>query len=859
MKFSILDHVELDSSNRAQCPSCLRDGKTKRNLVVVSEGEQTGFYKCYRGCTSTEIRDALGCPKPQSVPTAIAKAAKPAKGVAVTETKVQAMHQKLMNSDGPAKQWLKQRGIGDDLIAHYQLGISTANVGKKRVPAISIPIPAGGKKYYIKKRVCPWNEEVTALDGYMPWKQWGIPAMLYFTNRPDDATESWLAEGEWDALLLGWMCHVADMQVAVATPTCGASTVVSVGELQRLPGTKVLTWFDRNDTPTKNGKVPGRDGALAYCKALGERGYIADVPMPKAEQRPGWDITDAILNGYVEHDFEKAADAAQPLTEVAQEVKVEVMPAEGPQGKEAVQNRLRANLQWNDDFLATAPDHTEWLVSDILTANELFLIFTPPRLGKTLFTMSLSRAVATGEKFLGRPTLQGTVIYCRLEDNPAKTKEREIAQGWTEGMKVAWLDNFRFSMIDELEELVQELDPRLIVIDTLDRANDSGISDSSSEIGRVISPLQDMAMKYDVCVVLVHHSKKLNVDNADDVDIFESSRGSTAIRATCRGGLTIAPGENSHRLFVENGWGKFDLNIRLMPSNLRWELIGNWQPQINGDQRAAVLDYLKHNSPASIGQIHECLGIPKKSLYVVLDRLQVTDVSGEKVVKQGKRRSYTYRLVDTDAIQQLNNLLNSANPDDENDSPHSLEKKDIFSLEAQSESGKVERSTDTTTNFNPEIGNNSQFENSNSTPSNAEPARLSETVAQFSGNAGLTAVVEKGAQIASKPATEGDSPIQQAIQQTDSVEYPSLEVVTHESGDVIRKSGKSERQKWEDESKVVRPGCTAKYIGRSKTKQRMCGNKTLSVLSVDGYTANTTAEGWTVDKVFRVTDLERID
>lgn len=855
MAFSILDHVELDSSGRAQCPSCLRDGKTKRNLSVESEGPKAGAYNCHRGCTTADIRAAIGSPKAQQVPTAIAKAGKPAKGVAVSSAKVEAMHQKLVNSDGPAKQWLKQRGIGDDVIAHCRLGISTANVGKKRVPAITIPIPAGGEKFYIKKRLAPWNEEVIALPDYSAWKQWGIPATLYFTNRPDDAIESWIAEGEWDAMLLGWMCKVADMQVAVATPTCGASTVVADGELKRLPGDKVLTWFDRNDTPTKSGKVPGRDGAIAYAKALGPRGYIAEVPMPKGEQRPGWDITDAVLNGYNEFDFEKAADQAQQLTESAPE------PAK-PDHHAPKANILKQHLQWNDDFLATAPDHTEWLLPDILTANELFLLFTPPRVGKTLWTMSLARAVALGEPFLQRPTLQGTVIYCRLEDNPAKTKERELAQGWVEGMPVAWLDNYRFSMMDELEELVAELDPRLVVIDTLDRANDSSVSDSSSEIGRIISPLQDMAMRYDCTVILVHHSKKLNVDNADNVDVFESSRGSTAIRATCRGGITLAPGENCHRMFVENGWGKLDLNVRLQPHNLRWELIGNWQPQINGDQRAAVLDYLEHNSPATIEQIHETLGIPKKSLYVVLDRLQMSKVSSEKVTKKGKRRSYTYQLADTGAIQQLNTLLNSANPEPDLAGGVISNKKDIFSQDTPSESGIL---GDTTSAIHPDLPTfegDSQFQNGYSTPSNVYPERDRGDDYQLSPQNPGTPLLNKGGKTGSKPSGAGDSPIQQRIQQGGVVEYSSEKLVTPnlgESGNVIRESGKSGPKVGKHNPKLVKPGCTARYIGDSTAKQRICGEKLLEVVSVEGNIAKAKADGWSFDKPFGVEELERVD
>jgi hypothetical protein len=83
-----------------------------------------------------------------------------------------------------------------------------------------------------------------------------------------------------------------------------------------------------------------------------------------------------------------------------------------------------------------APDYVEWLVNDILNANELFLLAA----GKSLLAMRLSRAVACGTKFLDRPVMQGPVIYVNLEDADAKIKERVEAQQWPEGVPVHWLD-----------------------------------------------------------------------------------------------------------------------------------------------------------------------------------------------------------------------------------------------------------------------------------------------------------------------------------------------------------------------------------------------------------------------------------
>ena len=200
-------------------------------------------------------------------------------------------------------------------------------------------------------------------------------------------------------------------------------------------------------------------------------------------------------------------------------------------------NPFRARLVSNDTLLDRAPDYTEWLVPDLLPANELFLLAASPRAGKSLIAMALAHSVASGQKFLDRPVTEGSVLYISCEDSETKIKEREIAQGWRRGLPVYWLDRFKLSELGQLRAIAEDIEPRLIVLDTLSRIRDDGISESSAEMSRCLEPLQEMAEELNCCILLIHHTGKVKLENADKIDVFETIRGSSAIRAVCRGTL----------------------------------------------------------------------------------------------------------------------------------------------------------------------------------------------------------------------------------------------------------------------------------------------------------------------------------
>jgi hypothetical protein len=629
--FDIREFVETDAKDRALCPACLLikgTGYKSKNLWVEPSGNG---YKCHRGCSTDEIRDALGERRDRIIPTALATP--PPKATQLTPLQVAQSHDKLLNSNH-CLTWLLDRGIPLEAIKHYKIGAARSKVGKGHISAIAIPIATNDDRthYYQKKRNAPWLPESERPAEYKPWSQYGIPAMVYFTHSPAGATETILCEGEWDAIRLGWEFRHTD-EVAIACFTCGAGNVPDQTQLDRLPG-KITIFYDLDE--------PGRNGAVKLQSKLKERSAIATVPHI-GDVKPGWDISDALVAGFTIGDICDAMAAATPWAEPKKE------------------NKLRSRLLTNDEMIGSAPDSVEWLCPDILTADELFIIGMPPRGGKSLFCLTLALSVAIGGTFLDRPVNQGSVIYINLEDAPTKIKQRQIAQEWGENLPVYWLNKFKLSDLDELKELADEIpDLRLVVIDTFSRVRDDNQKESSAELGRTLEPLQEWAKERGICVLLTHHTSKAPSEG-HSADPFDTLRGSTSIRATCRGAIVIVPGDGGYRLLAENGYSdRLDVLVRIHPETLKWKLMGNWAPRIDGDMKAQILDHITLLGEGTVASIATALGYNAASVSTVMARLHRDGMVSKDA---GKGRSPGIYHRSSNLLKLIEDQFEHPNPD----------------------------------------------------------------------------------------------------------------------------------------------------------------------------------------------------
>lgn len=608
MPFDIRNYI-TSPNNRTNgnihipCPSCQ---STDTKNPALSINLDTGAYHCFKceGEKTGEIRLALGEVKEQSFTATVSHSTS---NVTVSPQVVLQQCLKLVNKSRLAYKWLFDRGFTTEITAHYRLGIKRIKRFNKLYWAIAIPIPANsdGTQFYQKLRLEPWIEHADLPK----WSQKGIPAQVWFTHSPNNASETYLCEGEWDAMLLGWSARQQNAKVAIATFTCGCETVPNQTELARLVG-KVTIFYDRNDKPNeKSGERPGERGAKKVAAALGERAAIALVPQKETHSHIyGWDVSDAIAAGFVWDDFVEAASLANSPP------------------KERVANLLEHRTISNAELMATAPDYIDWLVPDLLPTDELFILAAPPRAGKTLLLMLLAKSVACGEKFLGRVCTQGAVLYVNLEDSTAKVKQRQLSQQWSTDVPVYWLDRFQLSQTAYLRELVESLDIRLVILDTLSRIRDDGMQEISAEVSKVLAPLQNMAQDLRVAVLLVHHTVKISLENANKIDVFDTIRGSGSIRGVCRGSWVLATGTNSHRLCVEHGYGENqDLEILLDPENLHWQAIRPWMPKATS-QVEAISEYLKQVGSATIPDIATVLNLNPQYVTTALWRLQTQGV-----------------------------------------------------------------------------------------------------------------------------------------------------------------------------------------------------------------------------------------
>jgi hypothetical protein len=148
-----------------------------------------------------------------------------------------------------------------------------------------------------------------------------------------------------------------------------------------------------------------------------------------------------------------------------------------------------------------------------------------------------------------------------------------------------------------------------------------------------LEPLQEWAKSRGITILITHHTGKVNTNADPNADPFDTLRGSSSIRATCRGAIVIVPGTESYRLIAENGFSdRLDINVRINAADLTWKLIGNWSPRVDGDMKSQILDHLNIVSEATIATIAADLNFNSSSVSTVMSRLQrdgmVTKIAG---------------------------------------------------------------------------------------------------------------------------------------------------------------------------------------------------------------------------------------
>lgn len=174
----------------------------------------------------------------------------------------------------------------------------------------------------------------------------------------------------------------------------------------------------------------------------------------------------------------------------------------------------------------------QWIVADLLPQG-LALLASPPKYGKSWFVLDLCLSVAYGNSFLNHQTVKKGSFYLALEDNDRRLNERmnKVLQGERApaGFDFATscndIDN---GLINQLEDyLTEHPDCGLIVIDTLQKVRSVKTAPVNAYEAdyKDTGKLQEFAGTHGICIVVVHHLRKMN----DETDPFNRISGTNGI------------------------------------------------------------------------------------------------------------------------------------------------------------------------------------------------------------------------------------------------------------------------------------------------------------------------------------------
>ncbi len=162
------------------------------------------------------------------------------------------------------------------------------------------------------------------------------------------------------------------------------------------------------------------------------------------------------------------------------------------------------------------------LIDGLLNEGETALFVGKAKVGKSRFTLQLTISVASGVPFLGFavPTNR-KVLYLDLENSPEITQRRSTGM---ESDKTWWgnvafycpqtLSEIQISLIrnrglERLTEMVRNVDPCLLVVDTLRLAMIGGEENNACDILQALTAVSSLRrIKPRLAAILVHHTRK---------------------------------------------------------------------------------------------------------------------------------------------------------------------------------------------------------------------------------------------------------------------------------------------------------------------------------------------------------------
>lgn len=218
------------------------------------------------------------------------------------------------------------------------------------------------------------------------------------------------------------------------------------------------------------------------------------------------------------------------------------------------------------------------------------IISAKPKVGKSTVLRNLAVAISRGDRFLGRDTLKGKVLYLCLEEKRNEVRRQFQLMG-AEGDSILIHSGSRPQTTDDaitaLKDAVAEFQPVIVFIDPLSRVIRSA-DFNDYRIAYALEPFIDLARNTNIHLSALHHDSKGDREGGDAI------LGSTALFGSVDCHLSMKKRKNRRTISSIQRYGE-DLPETVIELDKDTGLICD-----KGDLAAAILAEVKSEILANI-------------------------------------------------------------------------------------------------------------------------------------------------------------------------------------------------------------------------------------------------------------------
>jgi hypothetical protein len=296
-------------------------------------------------------------------------------------------------------------------------------------------------------------------------------------------------------------------------------------------------------------------------------------------------------------------------------------------------------IPWGELVGGEEPE-LDFLIEDILPSGNLIILAGKPKLGKSLLALQMALSVSLDTSLWNKKVKNGGVLLISTEDGHIRLKKRIWRMVGDPDKHNPdchfYVNNCILTdtrVMDALRMKVEELKPRLVILDPLINLFQGKELNSGEHMNEILRPLQELGRESGACILVVHHTRKTGGENP--VDIVQ---GSITISGVADGILILKTLQGADRqrratldVILKDAEAPNRIVLRLNET-LRWEIEGEYDEVITRSLRDQVIETLRNERDGlTISNLMNILGVEYTPLYRLLARLEdEKDVMSDK-------------------------------------------------------------------------------------------------------------------------------------------------------------------------------------------------------------------------------------